>query len=92
MLQHQIESYIACREELKELFSLNTETACSTHDLLTTKFPNAISSIDDSCLASLIPSRLESSQLISFVSLNSDASSQLGDQKEDQQDQESDPV
>ena len=50
---------LSCREELRELFRLDTETACNTADLLP-NFPNIISTLEDGPLLKAVESDLVS--------------------------------
>lgn len=53
---------------------MDTDTKCATHDLLKGSFRDARSVVDDSCLREVVDL---SPSLVSFVHLNTDASSQL---------------
>lgn len=74
-----------CREELRELFSLDTETACGTHDLLRENFPSVGDHIEDSCLKIVVDQVQDQRNLVSFIHLNPNASSQLTGQSEEDQ-------
>ena len=67
------------RDELKELFALNTSIKCDTAKLLRDKFEDCSSTVEDVCLQSVLMAgkEQEGSEMISFVYHDKQASSHM---------------